>query len=305
MFILQTIQDISFSHSSQWVAIVSSKGTCHIFTLSPFGGDPGFQTQNSVGEEPSLCAVSSVPWWCTSSSMNNKQSFTPPAPVTLSVVSRIKYNDSGWLQTVSNAAATTTGKVFVPSGAVAAIFHNTLSQSKHSVKSRGNILEYILVYTPSGHVIQHKLLPSVDTEPIESSSKIRPGSFLQIQEDELKVKVEPAQWWDVCRRSDWPEREECVFGAKFDRQSLVGLGYTKYDCEENSGSDLLDDSSWDGEKQLKADSLKPNDKFNLYISKAEVQVNSGRLPLWHKSKVIFFVLCPNVHRPVFSSISMS
>jgi len=133
--------------------------------LSPFGGDAGFRMLSSQGEEPSLFPALSAPWWSTSSCISNQQSFPPPPPpVALSVVSRIKYSSFGWLNTVSNTTASATGKVFVPSGAVAAVFHNSLSQSLQHANSKANTLEHLLVYTPSGYVVQHELLPLVGVE---------------------------------------------------------------------------------------------------------------------------------------------
>ncbi|XVF21850.1 hypothetical protein REPUB_Repub12eG0124900 [Reevesia pubescens] len=280
------IQDICFSHYSQWVAIVSSKGTCHIFVLSPFGGDTGFQTLSSQGEEPSLFPVLSLPWWSTSSCVINQQSFPPPLPVSLSVVSRIKYSSFGWLNTVSNAAASTTGKVFVPSGAVAAVFHNSISLTPRHVDPITNSLEHLLVYTPSGHVVQHELLPSIGVDSGANNPRIQTASHTHMQEDDLRVKVEPVQWWDVCRRSDWPEREECVSQTTLERQDVAEVVLSKSGCEEYRIDSLEINDSVSGEKTSKPSPTKPHESFHWYPSNAEVQVNSWRLPIWQKSKVV-------------------
>ncbi|KAK3193933.1 hypothetical protein Dsin_025243 [Dipteronia sinensis] len=285
------IQDICFSHYSQWIAIVSSKGTCHVFVLSPFGGDSGFQASNSHGKEPFLFPVLSQPWWSTSSGIIDQQCLPPPPPVALSVVSRIKYSSFGWLNTVSNAAAPSTGKVFVPSGAVAAVFHNTISHRLQHVNPRANSLEHLLVYTPSGHVVQHELLPSIGMELSDSSSRIRTASLAHIQEDDLRVRVEPVQWWDVCRRSDWPEREESYSEATCNGQGAAETVQNKSDCEDNYGMGFLDINDCVGGKAtLKTYSVKPHDRFHWYLSNAEVQVISGRLPIWQKSKISFFMM---------------
>ncbi|KAL2555582.1 Autophagy-related protein 18h [Forsythia ovata] len=88
------IQDICFSHDNQWIAIVSSKGTCHIFVISPFGGDTGIQALHSHIQGSILYPDSSPPWWPTSSFAVNEKCSSPPPPCTLSVVSRIKSSDS-------------------------------------------------------------------------------------------------------------------------------------------------------------------------------------------------------------------
>lgn len=308
-FFYQMIQDICFSHYSQWIAIVSSKGTCHVFTLSPFGGDSGFQSLNSMDEEPSLYPVLSLPWWSSSSCMINQHSFPPPSPVSLSVVSRIKYSSFGWLNTVGSATGSATGKVFVPSGAVAAIFHNSISQSM-----RANSLEHLLVYTPSGHVVQHELLPSVRPEPGESGSRTHPASLVHIQDDDLKVRVEPVQWWDVCRRSDWSEREECIFGSTGGQDVAEIIQKTPVSLD-NLNMEFLDISDDVSEKKsTKSCSVKPHERSHWYLSNAEVHISSLSLPIWQKSKVrpteimillywfSDFVVIYSVHRLRFASM---
>ncbi|KAK7277688.1 hypothetical protein RJT34_22703 [Clitoria ternatea] len=277
---LLMIQDICFSHFSQWIAIVSSKGTCHLFILSPFGGDTGFQIISSQGKEPSLLPVLSLPWWSTSSPISYQKSLPPPAPVVLSVVSRIKYSSFGWLNTVHNSSANVTGKVFVPSGAIAAIFHNSLSRSQQLVNSNANSLEHLLVYTPSGHVVQHELVPFVGAEPNESSFGSQSASILHMQEDEFRVKVEPIQWWDVCRRSEWPERGDPCCNI-FDRQD--GICFS-----DGHGLNFLDKGDAVGGKAVKPTTGKPQERFHWYLSNAEVQLNFGRVPIWQKSKICFY-----------------
>lgn len=273
------IQDICFSYYSQWIAIVSSRGTCHIFALSPFGGETVLQVQNSDVDGPSLLPVISLPWWFSPSFMINQQSYSslpPPAPVTLSVVSRIKNSNSGWLNQVSNAASSAAGKVSIPSGAVAAVFYSSVPHDMLPAHFKVNALENLLVYTPSGHTVQYKLLPSVGGEPSEAALRIGPGSSLQIQDEELRVKVEPVQWWDVCRRSDWPEREESISEITPGRQETLEIVMGTSYCEDN---DI-------GNKEF----VKSTERSNLYISNAEVQINSGRIPIWQKSKISFFMM---------------
>ncbi|KAK7285423.1 hypothetical protein RJT34_20193 [Clitoria ternatea] len=283
------IQDICFSHFSQWVAIVSSKGTCHLFVLSPFGGDTGFRIISSQGKEPSLLPVFSRPWWYTPASISYQQCLSPPAPVILSVASRIKYSSFGWLNTIHNSDANVTGKVFVPSGATAAIFHNSLQNSQQLANIKAKPLEHILVYTPSGHVVQHELLPSIGLETSDRGSRNQSTSFLHMQEDEFRVKVEPIQWWDVCRRSEWPERGDPCCNT-FDRQGSIARVQEKICYSDDYGLDFLDISDGVEEKMVKSSTGNLQERFHLYLSNAEVQVNFGRLPIWQKSKVCFYTM---------------
>lgn len=282
------IQDICFSHYSQWIAIVSARGTCHIFVLSPFGGDEGFQTLHTPGQGTSLFLASTRPWWSTSSFTVNEQHSLPPPSCTLSVVARIKCSDSGLLNSVSNAAASMVGKLWVPSGAVAAIFHNSNSTVSLDVKSAGTSLGHILVYTPSGFVVQHEILSSMGPELIESrteSLSALSAPQANPQNEELRVRVEPTQWWDVCRKLDNMEREECISGSFFD-------GLHDAELDEDSKMAFHENASSGNKKLAKTDSLKSLDRSHWYLSNAEVQINSGRLPIWQKSKMHFHVMEP-------------
>ncbi|GER24789.1 homolog of yeast autophagy 18 (ATG18) G [Striga asiatica] len=275
------IQDICFSHYSQWIAILSTRGTCHIFVLSPFGGDDGFQTLYTPGRGTSLCLASTPPWWSTSSFAINEQQLFPPPTCTPSVVSRIKCNDSGLLNSVSNAAASMVGKLWVPSGAIAAVFHNANSGD---VKSSSSSLEHILVYTPSGFVVQHEIMYSL-VGPEQSEGQREYLSSANPQSEELRVKVEPVQWWDVCRRMDNMEREECISGSIFD-------GTIDAEIEDETKL-VFGDNPISGDKKLvKNNSLKCADRSHWYLSNAEVQINSCRIPIWQKSKMHFHVMEP-------------
>ncbi|WJX19465.1 hypothetical protein P8452_09154 [Trifolium repens] len=270
------IQDICFSHYSQWVAIISSKGTCHIFALSPFGGETVLKIHNKDTEGPVLLPVSPLPWWFTPRfTVNQHQQLchTPQPPVFLSVVSRIKNVNAGWLNTVSNAASSAAGKVSVPSGAVSAVFHSSVPLDSHNAYAKVHAMEHLLVYTPSGHLIQYNLLPSLMAEPNETASRTAQVPS-QMQEEDLRVKVEPVQWWDVCRRYDWQEREVYISGSTPGGPEAAQMILDVSSCENYSvGND---------------DSLKLNQ--DCHFSNAEVHISSGRIPIWEKSEVSFFVM---------------
>ncbi|KAK1316983.1 Autophagy-related protein 18g [Acorus calamus] len=280
------IQDICFSHYSQWIAIVSSRGTCHIFTLSPFGGEAGLQTQSSHGDDLILVPSLTLPWWSTTSLVMDQQFLPPPPPITLSVVSRLKNGNSGWLNTVSNAAASATGKTPVPSGAIAATFHNSVYRNLRKVNLKANSLEHLLVYSPSGHVIQHELMPSLGIDCCDNGSRIGSSPLSQVSDEELRVIVEPVQWWDVCRRLNWPEREECISSISLDRGDFGEMGMDTSDCEDNDCKSSTSSNNSLAGKDL----LKPQEKSHWYLSNAEVQISSGRLQIWLKSKISFFTM---------------
>ncbi|KAK3138805.1 hypothetical protein QOZ80_5AG0373620 [Eleusine coracana subsp. coracana] len=280
------IQDISFSHFSQWISIVSSRGTCHIFTLSPFGGDASLQTQTSHSDGPPLAPCQSRPWWSKPSFLMDQQLHQVPPTMTNSVVSRIKNNTSGWLNTVSNVAASASGKLSVPSGAITAVFHNSIYQGSLPVPSKANALEHLLVYSPSGHVIQHELLPSSGSESSDSSPRVSSGSNSQLQDDELHVTAEPIQWWDVCRRTNWPERDENIAKIVVYNQRNNMMVMDTSDTEDSEQSDSTPSNDGMSVKEI----IRGREKSSWYLSNAEVQINSWRIPIWQKSKICFYVM---------------
>lgn len=260
------IQDVCFSHFSQWIAIVSSRGTCHIFVLSPFGGESGLQIQNYHVDGPTLSPILSLPWWYTPSFMIHQQALTPPPPVTLSVISRIKNGNTGWLNCVNNSN--------MPSGTFAAIFHSSITRNKQSSfpLKINNALEHLLVYAPSGHLVQFELLPSLGDESSENT--VTNGT-----DEDIRVRAEPIQWWDVCRRTDWIEREESVYGISQNSRECSELLIDTSDCEDNDS---------DGK-----DFAKTHERSHWYLANAEVQMNCGRIPIWQKSKICFYVMNPS------------
>ncbi|KAI3948173.1 hypothetical protein MKX01_014772 [Papaver californicum] len=248
--------------TAAWTAIVSSRGTCHIFILSPFGGEVGLQTQNSVSDGPTLLPSLTSPWWSTSSCTINQHSFPPPSPVTLSVISRIKNNSSGWLNTFTNAAASATGKVSQPpTGAVAVTFYNSLSHHLLPNAMKGNSLENLLVYTSSGHLVQHELLPSLEVESSDSDSGTSLGALVRNDEE-----------------SNWPERAENISRVTPDAHEVsdpVGGISTHVDFTKQN---------------LVGSNRK---KQHWYLSNAEVQIGSGKIPIWQKSKISFHIMVPS------------
>ncbi|KAG4919804.1 hypothetical protein JHK85_058085 [Glycine max] len=273
------IQDICFSHYSQWVAIISSKGTCHIFVLAPFGGETVLKMHDQDTDGPALLPIFPLPWWFTPHFPVNQQQLclTPPPPVVLSVVSRIKNSSAGWLNTVSNAASSAAGKVSIPSGAVSAVFHSSIPHDSHNSYLKNHAMEHLLVYTPSGHLIQYKLLPPLAAESSETVSRTALVPSAQIQEEDLRVKVEPVQWWDVCRRYDWPEKEVCILG-----NTVGGL---------EAAEMILDSSDYEDNNSVRNNnSIKLNKQ--CHFSNTEVHISSGRIPIWQESEVSFFVISP-------------
>ncbi|TQE00419.1 hypothetical protein C1H46_013927 [Malus baccata] len=77
---------------------------------------------------------------------------------------------------------------------------------------------------------------------------------------------------DVCRRNDWPEREEGISGIILGKQDDID----RVDSSDTDDNDV-------GDKEL----AKPLEPSHVYLSNAEVQINSERIPIWQKSKLNF------------------
>jgi len=183
-------------------------------------------------------------------------------------------------------AASASGKLSVPSGAVTAVFHNSIYQGSLPVRSKANALEHLLVYSPSGHVIQHELLPS-GSESSGSSPRVGSGSNSQLQDDEMHVTTEPIQWWDVCRRTNWPERDENIANIALYNQRSSMMAMDASDCEDSEHSDSTASNDGISGKEI----MRVRERSSWYLSNAEVQINSWRIPIWQKSKV-----CCNVFK---------
>lgn len=192
--------------------ISSSKGTCHLFNISPFGG-----AQHNDGNTSMRSGLITVlPWWSVPRSVRGTQQPLPqpPAPISLTAESMVKNTIGRWLTAVSGVAAAAAGKTNIPSGIVAVVFHNGSGDNKQS--GPGNYNDQLWVLSPSGCLIQHVLQPpngaeSISNIPHSISNIPHSGSCCEQRETmDLKGGFSPVQSWDVCRSSNHMEREEYI-----------------------------------------------------------------------------------------------
>ncbi|CAK9186562.1 unnamed protein product [Ilex paraguariensis] len=152
-----------FCHYYQWIAIIPSKGSCHFFALSPFGGNASLQTIVSLGKKSipvSHCIFTMAVYFIFHPKL---AIFFTSAPC--------------YLLGVSNTATSVEGKL---------IFHSSsVSRGLQDVQSGVNSLEHLLVYTPSGYVIKLELLPSIEAELNESDLATRSGLYVHSQDEEF------------------------------------------------------------------------------------------------------------------------
>ena len=109
-------------------------------------------------------------------------------------------------------------------------------------------------------------------ESSETVSRTALVPSAQIQEEDLRVKVEPVQWWDVCRRYDWPEKEVGILGNTVGRLEAVEMILDSSDYEDNNSVG-------------NNNSIKLNNE-QCHFSNVEVHISSGRIPIWQESEVI-------------------
>jgi hypothetical protein len=293
MLMGQVIQDISFSGDSQWIAVSSSRGTNHLFAISPFGGVVGPHTHGTVPADgligPTLIPAPAFPWWSSTAPVRvNQQALHPPPPaINLNAVSRIKNGNSGWRRTVTNAAVAAAGRPNALAGAVAAVFHAGGRVGVDSEIETGSLKDQLWILCPTGHLLRYVLHPTAGDEggysngSAQTASVCAPGSSGLSQD--LKVIVEPLERWDVCRRPNWVEREERIESEVAFHEEVGYAGDAK-----SAGMLSLGGSPW----MLGNEAMTIEEMHRWFMSNAEVQMHQARpLPIWAKAKVCNYFAC--------------
>ncbi|XP_020692196.1 autophagy-related protein 18f isoform X1 [Dendrobium catenatum] len=277
------IQDISFSDDSQWIMISSSRGTSHLFAISPFEGT-NIQLQNVNNSDGSYRSDTNYPRNLGASKINHLNSFS--GPITLSVVSRIKNGNNGWKGAVSGAAAAATGKVNPISGAIASTFLSGKTSSAYVEANSLRTKYYLLLFSSSGCIIQYVLRHlSGEHLSIDPSSLSSISHGLPLESDSRFV-VEPLQKWDICHKKNRRDRND-----NMDAYGEHGNGenaklFQKIVKKVNS----VYPTDSPGAK------LKLNGEENnhLYISEVELQMHSAQVPLWTRPGISFQVVMDDV-----------
>ncbi|KAG0623769.1 hypothetical protein M758_3G200500 [Ceratodon purpureus] len=283
------IQDITFSSDSHWISVSSTRGTNHLFAISPFGGVVGPQTHGTVPIDgligPTLTPAPVFPWWSSTGplSLNQQALYPPPPAITLNVVSRIKNGNGGWRGTMTSAAVTAAGRPNVLAGAVAAVFHDGGGTGVESDVGVGTLKDQLWILCPTGHLLRYLLRPSVGgdggyTNGLPQMAGIgTPGSPGLPQE--LKVVVEPVERWDIARRPNWVEREE--------RLEAPGAHHEEGGVLASSGSTGTSVGA------VAKEGTTTEEMQRWFMSNAEVQMHQARpVPIWAKSKIQFHVMLP-------------
>eukprot|EP00250_Pteridium_aquilinum_P016004 c22885_g1_i1 orf=754-3780(+) len=272
------IQDIAFSEDCHWIVVSSSRGTSHLFSISPYGGTAGPTVDMGVG---AVTPMRLLPWWCSMGPLKSTQqaSSPPPPTVSSSVVSRIKNGNAGWRGTVSGAAAAASGRYSSSLGAVAVFFHDGRGHKLDTEAKHSSLKEQLWALSPSGHLIRYAVHLSTVTEGYQDS--ISPAESSKEAVD-VRVVVEPLQRWDVSRKPNHVEREEKIDSSSSHDVIHEGVGSSSKASGTCSGS-CFDNGTLCREETI------PEEMHRLFLSKAEVHMHHFRPPLWAKPQISFHV----------------
>ncbi|XP_020256499.1 autophagy-related protein 18f-like isoform X2 [Asparagus officinalis] len=272
------IQDISFSDDSQWIMISSSRGTSHLFSVSPSGGFLNLQVSDANlinGSNAPDLTLKTGPQNSVPSKANSQNLLYPSGnPITLSAVSRIR-NGNGWKGAVSGAAAAATGRVSPLSGAIASVFHNCKSSGLYQDFNSLRTKYHLLVFSPSGSIIQYVLRQLSGKDSGMDITGLGTVSSGLSQECDSRIVVEPLQKWDVCHKRNRRDRVDYldVYGEHGNGESSkvtqkgVKRGTSIYPTDKGSDAKVKD-------------SVEEN--HHKYISEAELHMHSAQVPLWAK-----------------------
>ncbi|XP_022940185.1 autophagy-related protein 18f-like isoform X1 [Cucurbita moschata] len=276
------IQDISFSYDSNWIMISSSRGTSHLFAINPAGGQVNFPSTSSATRTDGLVvpARQTVRLVDSGLHMPRKQNeCATRGPITLSAVSRIHHGSNGWRGTVSSAAAAATGRIGSVTGAIASAFHNCKGNALHMDHGSSEARYHILVFTPTGSMIQYVLRVGLDSAialPISSTA------LDLVPEFDARVAVEAVQKWNISQKQNRRARDNNVdiYGDN------GALDCNKNYCVEMNGKPSVLEASGTVSKAKTC----TEEQHHLYISEAELQMHADRTPLWTKPEIYFQVM---------------
>ncbi|ERN09529.1 autophagy-related protein 18f [Amborella trichopoda] len=271
------IQDISFSDDSCWIMISSSRGTGHLFAISPYGGMPRLQSHGiingmEVTKNKSFSQASSV-----GPLELDQQKFASGPPLTLSVVGRIKDQNNGWSGPLGDAVLAATSRVSLPSLVVASAFLTHSPKAHQSDESSVTLNPYILIFTPCGYVTQygfHLSSGAQDLHPRTNLSGFSGASNEPKDDLDLRLVINKLHKWDVCQREHRIEREEDI--AIYDEHRAIGLKPSPdYISYADSGLRVM-------ERKVSSQA-----KYECYVSNAELQTHQAGVPVWDKPKISF------------------
>lgn len=267
--------------------ISSSRGTSHLFTISPSGGkvnipysDACFTTKNSgsgVVTKPSVYGPPN-----SGLQMLNQQKLCESGPpVALSAVSRIRSGNNGWRSSVTGAAAAATGRMGSFCGAITSAFHNCKNNDLYGDSSYLKAKYHLLVFSPSGCVIQYALRMSSGLDCVTGVSGLS-HTYDLAPECDARLVVEPIQKWNICQKQNQRERENNIdiYGENGNSDS------SKIFPEEMRNGNIDFPKVKGTVTKVK---ISPEERHHMHISEAELQMHLPWVPFWARSEVLFMI----------------
>ncbi|KAI4340059.1 hypothetical protein MLD38_024933 [Melastoma candidum] len=286
------IQDISFSDDCSWIMVSSTRGTSHLFALTPPEGtsiflsaDISLSSQAGGTSVPVKSATRCPP--NIDIGLPSQTSFpTNGNPVTLSAISRIRNGTNGWRGTISGAAAAATGRLSSLNGAIASSFHNCRGSNAFTDRSSEKAKHHLLVFSPSGSMIQYALQIPTGLDTVTAMTRVGNSPDSAVDCDGRLV-VEAIRKWNICQKQTRRDREE-------DSLDIYGENGTSDNKKIYPEGMIIGYNNLHGTAQKGTKTSANNvDKHPLYISEVELQMHQAKLPLWAKSGIHFLSMLAN------------
>lgn len=275
------IQDISFSNDSRWIMISSSRGTSHLFAVSPSGGSVDFHTSDA---RRSACANSSgvMAKPAVQRAVNSQQSIGGSgSPVTLSAVGRIRSGGNGWKNTLSGAAAAATGNVSSLSGSIASAFQ--YYNKNHNQYTDPAFLKsnyHLLVFSSPGCVIQYSLRMCSGLDSLTTTSPVVATTYESGVEVDTRLVVDAIQKWNICQKQNRKERGGNIdIYGEFGDSDNSKIFPERMKVENGLYSKISNTTT---EEKRSSD-----ERHHMYISEVELEMHKRQISLWAKPEIYF------------------
>lgn len=261
--------------------ISSSRGTSHLFSISPYSGSTRFcYSDNNPTENDYIVnsPVNHTAHWSqnsTSLSLSQKTLFVSGPPVTLSVVSRIRNGSNLLKGAVHGAAAFATGASSPISGAIASTFHNCKGGDLNS-DGISHMKYHLLVFSPSGSIIQYVLHLSAEQDS-GFDFPTSPITYGSERETDTNFVIEALQKWDVCHKRNRRDSAESFAYSDFEN----GENNKLFQKPMKKGTSIYPFNCSGAERSK----LSADENRNFYISQSELQTHVVQTPLWSRSGV--------------------
>eukprot|EP00123_Amoebidium_parasiticum_P003256 comp14548_c0_seq1/m.10778 comp14548_c0_seq1/g.10778 ORF comp14548_c0_seq1/g.10778 comp14548_c0_seq1/m.10778 type:complete len:936 (-) comp14548_c0_seq1:45-2852(-) len=174
-----TVQDISFSQDSRWVAFSTTNGTTHVFAINPSGGVVTVETHTSLSlTNPNVYTSAGVDLHAN-----------PPPLITMQALARIKQYSVPTGDTQQQQPET--GSPSIP---LASFLCTPLALTTDAEGAGGGAQLQILLAGHRGLLTEYCMTPTLPIIGAQPTSR----------QTELHVTCEAVLEWDLLRGRDWP-----------------------------------------------------------------------------------------------------